>query len=210
MEVIRSIEPIRAKVWFELDSGERQWLGRQAALESGWEQGTEISREDFRRYILLHQYPHALNLAVAMLARRACSRGEIERRLNTARYMDETVEMVLYKLDKEGFLNDRDFAVQWVRSRISRKLGASRIRMELRQKGVDEEDIRSALENVDEQEQLTQAVSLAEKGFARARPDEDQRNVRRRVMSSLIRRGYSWDTARQACSLARGEEDDGL
>ena len=205
MELITAVTPIRTKVWFELENGEKYWLPRQAAMETGWQAGDPVDREAFRKAVLLRQYPHGLNLAVAMLARRPCSRGEIEQKLNTARYMDETVEMVLYKLDSEHLLDDREFAAQWARSRFARKYGAERIRQELKQKGVPEEDIENALAQLNEEEGLAQAVSLARKGFSRAKPEEDARKTMQRVISSLVRRGYAWETAKRACAQALAE-----
>ena len=203
MEVILSVTPVRAKVWFELSDGEKYWLSRQAALEPGWQAGDEVEPEAFRKLILLRQYPHALNLAVAMLARRPCSRGEIERKLRAARYMDETVEMALYKLEREKLLDDRDFAMRWAQSRAGRARGERLIRQELRQKGVSAEDTESAMAGLDPEELFRQAVSLAGKGLARAGSGEDPRKTASRVTASLIRRGYSWDTARKALEEAR-------
>ncbi len=207
MEVIVSVTPIRSKVWFELDGGEKHWLPRKAAQETGWKIGDLVAPEDFRRRVLLAQYPHGLNLAIAMLARRPCSRGEIAAKLKSARYMDETAEMVLYKLEREKLLNDRDFALQWARSRLNRKYGAYRIQQELRQKGVSGEDLEVAMESLDEEELLTQAITLARKGLARGKPGEDPRKTRQRVLASIVRRGFSWDLARQACSQVLSEQD---
>ena len=87
------------------------------------------------------------------------------------------------------------------------KYGPRRIYQELRHKGVSEEDARVALESIDEEDTLSQAFSLAEKAVSRVRPGEDIRKAENRIMNSLVRRGFSWDIARQAVRAALQKED---
>ena len=47
-----------------------------------------------------------------------------------------------------------------------------------------------------------QAVSIAKKGLSRSTAGEDPRKTLQRVMNTLVRRGYDWETARQACQTA--------
>ena len=207
METIREISRVRSRVCIELDNGMKYWLFPSDVLEGGFEAGMEVDPEKLKDFVLTRQYPSALNKAVAMLARRICGSGEIREKLKVSRFSDETVEMVLYKLSREGLLNDADFAAQWTGYRSSMKYGPRRISQELRHKGVHEEDARVALESIDEEDALTQAFSLAEKAVSRARPGEDIRKAENRIMNSLVRRGFDWDTARQAVRAALQKED---
>ena len=212
MDLIQSVTTVRGRVCVELDTGEKFWLLKSAAADLSLREGEEVDTEQFRQVVLRLQYPAALNRAVAMLARRACSRGEIEAKLKQALYHAETIEMVLYKLEREKLLNDQEFSEQWVRSRSGRKMGAGRIYRELRAKGISDEDARDALSNLDEEDQLEQAAELAKKVFLRSKPGEDGRKTMQRAIAALSRRGYSWDLAREACRRALDEmkEDDSL
>ena len=62
--------------------------------------------------------------------------------------------------------------------------------------------IVSALEDRDETDELMNAVSLAKKAWARAKPDSDLYKRRQKVIASLVRKGYSWEMAKEACSTA--------
>ena len=87
--------------------------------------------------------------------------------------------------------------MQWVHSR-SRKYGASRIRQELRTKGIDEDIASEILEDLSEEDQLRQAVALAVKKIRSLQPSCEEKKWKQRITSFLVRRGYSWDLALKA------------
>ena len=147
---------------------------------------------------MVRQYRHALDRAVACLAARAHSKHEIAQKLLRVGYRPCTVEMVLYKLEREHLLNDADFARQWVEARSGRKLGRSRIAQELRRKGIDADEAEEALSAIGEDDQLADAIALAEKAAARAKPDEDPRKTYQRIAAMLARRGFRWDITKEA------------
>ena len=205
MSIIESITVNRSKVWIELDSGEKAWVWKKDFPAMDLSEGQEIDAESFSRLILTRQYRSGLDKAVEMLARRACSQGEIEKKLRTLQYDPQTIEMVVYKLQRENLLDDASFSEQWARYRSQGKYGSRRIYQELRQKGVPEETARNALESIDEEDQMAQAVLLAKKGLSRPKAGEDPRKTLQRAVNMLIRRGYDWDTAKQACQTALNE-----
>lgn len=197
MEIIWSVETIRGKIRITFESSWQVWLRRNEDPGFPLTEGTAVDRESFLAYIRIHQYPPALDRAVRMLAERSCSRREIERKLTLARFDPDVTDLVLFKLEKENLLNDREFAMQWVHSR-SRKYGASRIRQELRTKGIDEDIASEILEDLSEEDQLRQAVALAVKKIRSLQPSCEEKKWKQRITSFLVRRGYSWDLALKA------------
>lgn len=198
MDMIASVKRERGHMRLTLDSGEVLFVSGELFRERPFAEGDAIDVEEYDEWLLPRQYRAALDRAVALLAMRAHSRGEIEQRLLRAHYRPATVEMVLYKLSREGLLDDADFARQWTASRTGRKLGRNRIAQELRHKGVSAGDIEEALSEIDEEDQLASAAALAEKALRRAKPGEDPRKTAQRVTGMLARRGYPWDVARAA------------
>ncbi len=185
-----------------LDDGSKYWLKKDDLADSCLAENLEMDTEAFSQFIRIHQYPRALNQAVAMLARRPCSKGEIIVCLQRSKYSSEVVDLVIYKLEKEKLLNDREFCEQWIQYRLGRKYGPSFIHRELKTKGIPEDMIVSSLENHDQSEELINAVSLAKKAWARVKPDSDLYKSRQKVISSLVRKGYSWEIAKEACNTA--------
>lgn len=205
---VSSITTIRGRVVIELDDG-RSYKIRHSDL-AGFPVYVNMEMDDseFEKKILFCQYPEALNAAVAMLARRACSRREIKDKLLSRGWCQETVDMVLAKLDQQNLLDDRDFSDQWTRYRASGKYGTARIYRELRSKGIDEETALESLGTISEEEQLAAASALAVKAASRRKPGEDLFRIRNRALQALIRRGFSWDIARAACDRAFSSFDE--
>lgn len=170
--------------------------------------GQPLDVEEYDNWLMVRQYRHALDRAVAYLAARARSRREVESKLQQAGYRPCTIEMVLYKLEREHILDDADFARQWVDARSTRKLGRSRIAQELRRKGVSADEAEAALSAIDDEDQLAGAAALAEKAIARIKPGEDRRKAENRILAMLARRGYSWDVAKQALQMAQENSDE--
>ena len=207
MVLITEIRQVRSFCCIVLGSGEQYWLRREDMPSAGFSEGTEYDLVDFMNRIRICQYPRALNHAVSMLARRACSKKEISDRLIRLRYTEDVAELVIYKLEKEKLINDADFCEQWIRFRLSRRIGPSVIRRELKIKGIPEDMISAALSKTDADEERNNAVSLARKAWKRTDSAEDMRKRRRKVIESLVRKGYDWDTARTACDEAENEAE---
>ncbi len=207
MVVIQSLETIRTLVCLTTDRGEKIYLSRKSVAEAGLYEGMEMSDESFSQFVLTRQYRPALDRAVAMLARRPCSEGEIRQKLRQIRYAQETIDMVVYKLQREHLLNDADFSDQWTSYRASHQYGSRRIAQELRMKGVSEQNIRDALESLPEEEEREQALHLARKLSRKTGEKEDPRKARQRLISALVRRGYDWDIARSVCEEILQAED---
>lgn len=202
MDMITAIRRERGRYRISLDSGECITVPGSLLRERPLREGDALDLDEYDNWLMVRQYRYALDRAVGYLAARDHSRHEIEQKLTQAGYRPCTVEMVLYKLEKEHLLNDASFARQWVEARSTRRLGKNRIAQELRRKGVSAEEAEEALSAIDEEDQLSGAIALAEKAIARAKPGEDPRKTASRVAGMLARRGYSWDIAKEAIARA--------
>lgn len=117
-DVVAEVEESRRGAMVHFEGGERLWFGRGAWLErSPLRPGDVEDLDGLKQWLLPRQYPQALAGAVRLLAARARSTGEIRQKLEAYGYMDDTVDMVLYKLEKEGLLDDEAFACEWGRPR---------------------------------------------------------------------------------------------
>lgn len=170
-------------------------------------EGQSIDLSEYDNWLMIRQYRFALDRAVGYLAMRACSKYEIEQKLLRAGYRPNTIEMVLYKLERENLLDDATFARQWVESRTNHKLGKGRIRQELRRKGISVDDAEDALSVIDEDDQLQHAVSLARKAAEKIKKGEDLRKAANRITGMLARRGFSWDVTKEAIRQAFSDEN---
>jgi regulatory protein len=77
--------------------------------------------------------------ALDLLARREHSRRELERKLAARGFDVATVASTLDELEATGALASARFTESFIRSRVARGQGPLRIRAELAQRGIDEE-----------------------------------------------------------------------
>lgn len=206
MDVITGIRKERGRYRVTINDSESILVPVSLLRERPLREGQTFDLEEYDQWLMVRQYRFALDRAVGYLAARDRSKREIEQKLLQAGYRPCTVEMVLYKLEREHLLNDANFARQWVEARSTHKLGKNRIAQELRRKGISAEEAEEALSAIDEEDQLSGAIALAEKAAARAKPDEDRRKTANRIAAMLARRGYSWDIAREAINQAMDAE----
>ncbi|MBR2823051.1 MAG: regulatory protein RecX [Clostridia bacterium] len=202
---VSEIETVRGRVRILLDDGTAYTILKSMFRERPLAVNEELDPEEYAGWVAARQYRSAMDKAVSRLAVRACSRGEIEQKLRRTGYSTETIERVLGRLEKEGFLNDREFAGQWASYRAGQKIGPRRIAQELRSKGIAGREAEEALEALSGEEQMEAAAAVARKLAARAKPGEDPRKVRRRILEGVVRRGYDWETARLAADRAMDE-----
>ena len=159
--------------------------------------GETLDWEAYRKNLLFLQYPDALNRAVAALAARAQSRAELERKLQARGYLSDTVELVLYKLDKENLIDDAAFARAWVAARSARQLGKARILQELRYKGISSDVAEAAVAELDRDDTASQALNLMAK-LLRRYDDPSAPDARRTTIAAMQRRGFTYGEANQA------------
>ena len=208
MDVITAIKKERGRYRVTINDSEDIIVPLSLLRERPLKEGQPINLEEYDNWLMVRQYRFALDRAVGYLAARARSKHEIEQKLLQAGYRPSTVEMVIYKLQRENLLDDADFARQWVESRQNHKLGRSRIAQELRRKGVSQEEAEEALSVIDDEDQLSGAIALAEKAAARIKPGEDIRKASARIAGMLARRGYAWDIAKEAIQHALSNDLD--
>jgi regulatory protein len=83
--------------------------------------------------------------ALDLLARREHSRRELTRKLAARGFPDDIAASALDGLERSGALAEARFTETFVRSRVARGQGPARIRAELAQRGVADDDVEGAL-----------------------------------------------------------------
>ncbi len=203
LDVVKEINEKRHSAVIVMESGEQFRLTwTQLQEHEPFAVGLEVDTEELRQWLLPRQYPMALNDAVALLAQRARASGEIRQKLRRKLYMEDTIEMVLYKLEKERLMDDEAFARDWAASRARCQIGRSRILRELRMKGIPQEMAENALDELDEEEGDEAALALARKLLKRYSSEADERKAMQKMLAAMARRGYGYEDSRRAIETA--------
>lgn len=153
--------------------------------------------------------PGARLAAADLLSRRAWTQAELTARLERRGAPAEIAAAVVADLVARGHVDDRAFADSWVEARSARGIGVTRLRAELRARGVARPLIDSALAGTDPERQLEEARAAARRrlpGLRRGRPDR----IGARLHDHLLRRGYPAAVAarvvRETLSLSTEED----
>ena len=209
LDAVKEIVEKRRSSVIIMESGDTYWLTwTQLQEHEPFVVGQDIDTAKLREWLLPRQYPMALNDAVALLAQRAHASGEIRRKLERKLYMEDTIEMVLYKLEKERLLDDEAFAQEWAASRARCQVGRSRILQELRMKGIPQEMAGAALEALDAEEGDAAAAALARKLIRRYSSEVDERKAMQKMLAAMARRGYGYEDSRRAIETALADAED--
>jgi regulatory protein len=161
-----------------------------ARITAAWLQiGQQLSDEKIAQLQADDSYEAAYQKALHPLNYRPRSSTEVRKNLEKHGYDPEVIEQVLERLGRSGLVNDRQFAQTWVDNRSEfRPRGRRLLNMELRQKGLDDEAIESALSELDE-EQLAYQAALK---YQRKLQDLPKPDFRRKLAGFLARRGFGY------------------
>lgn len=123
---------------------------------------------------------------------RAKSKGELLTHLKARGVEDQVAQATIYRLQEAGLVDDQEFAIAWATSRHNHKKISKRvIATELRQKGVTQEEINTALESIDDDAEYQSAFELAMKKYATMSRLEPDVQIRR-IQSLLQRKGFGF------------------
>lgn len=94
---------------------------------------------------MTNELKEARDIAIRMLSRREYSRREIQQKLQRHGCEQADIDQVLTLLIENGAQSDERFAEHFARFRASKGYGPKRIRMELKEKGVESQIIDQGL-----------------------------------------------------------------
>ncbi len=139
----------------------------------------------------------AKNAAYRYLTFRQRSRAEVVQKLREKEFDPSVIQTVLADLTRLGYINDEQFAAQWASSRVRlRGYGRRRIEQELKDKGLDRDVVRKALEEiVDTETERETARKEADKKLNTMKL-QDRETRRRRLAGFLERKGFPYDIIR--------------
>jgi regulatory protein len=98
------------------------------------------------------QFKRARERALRLLALRARSRAELQKKLAEREFSKSAIDRVLENLGELGYLDDEAFAVNRARHlAVNRLYGDRKIEEQLREKGIDREAAQAAIREVREE-----------------------------------------------------------
>ena len=142
----------------------------------------------------------AKNAAFRLLEVRPRSVEELTARLRLKNCPAGLIQETIQFLKKYNYLDDRQFAADWIRARLKQGYGLRRIEMELRQKGVDQAIIDAQATAAKDAQGANGEETLRELTRRRAARFEslDPLKRKKRLFDFLARRGFDIEEIQKA------------
>ena len=148
-----------------------------------------------------------MDAALSYLTGRMRTVREVEEKLDDLQYGEGDVLTTVERLKELGLLNDREYAREFVRSRLATKpVSRQKLYLDLKAHKVPEELIRETLDDLPRETEADNAREVAQK-FWRQMSALEAGVRRERVLRRLMSRGFSTEASLAAIREAETEED---
>lgn len=179
-----------------LELGGEEWgsVPDSIVLSHSLHEGQQLDEAELEALGAEVALAEALNAALSCLAYRPRSRTELLRHLRRKGHAEETACTAISRCEELGYIDDRAFALSFVRDRIRfRPSGRRRLRSELGARGVGAEDTEAALDEAFREFGISERDLLRQSATRRARAlqSAERSAARRRLSGYLLRRGFA-------------------
>lgn len=166
-----------------------------AKIVAGWLKiDQELSEEKIADLLAKDEIEVALIKAFNFLSYRPRTEKEVRDRMAKKGFEEYVIDEIIRRLSEHNYINDSDFADMWVENRSAfRPRGQRALRMELRRKGVADDVIQQATDNLDEKELAFRAAQKQ----ARSYRNLEWADFRKKMYGFLARRGFNYDHINQ-------------
>jgi len=176
-------------------------LSERALLESKLASGIELNAAQLQSYKQLSADDKLYGRVLRWVASRLRSSWEIRQYLQRKDATPALADELMQKLERLGFVDDREFARAWVESRRQLKpTSARKLRMELQAKRISDEIIHAALSGELDEHGDNQPVddrAALQEIIARKRRQLKYRDDEK-LMQYLARQGFGYDDIKSA------------
>jgi regulatory protein len=153
--------------------------------------GQELSDEKIAQLLTNDANEGAFHQALRLLEYRPRTEEEIRKNLRKHGVEDPIIESVLERLRRGELVNDQQFAKAWIENRSEFRPRSRRaLTYEMRQRGVSNEAIQSALLEIDVDED--ELAYQAARKYARKLSDLEWIAFRQKLAGFLSRRGFNY------------------
>ena len=163
-------------------------ISQKAALDL--QIGQNLADADVKILKQADQDNRIMTSALKSLSHRPKSESELQKKLEEKGFDPEQIKPVMDRLKTHRLIDDSDFAERWVENQtVFRPRSKKMLTLELRKKGVAEENISDSLRNLDEEKAAYDCGSK----YARRLNRLNWQEFRTKLSGHLVRRGFSYD-----------------
>jgi len=175
-------------------------VDEEVVSKLGLEKGEDLTEQKIKEILIQKSENEAKEVALRFLSFRRRTEKEVKDKLKRKDFDEKTIKTTIDKLKEYDLINDSEFATAWVKERLAYKpRGKKLLRQELWKKGIKKDIIDQVTEELCQDEDKS-ALELLEKIKKRYK-NLEPKVARRRMLSLLLRRGFSYETAKNTLAL---------
>lgn len=162
----------------------------------GIAKGKEITYDDLNSLLYEDLKIKAMRKSLSLLSYKPRTEKEMRDKLKDNEYDHEIIDVTVDKLIGLGYINDYDYAISFIESRMS-AYGMYRIKSDLYRKGISSETLDRAISDSDtDQNDEIREIFLKKLKSCDGLTNEKRYN---RVMSFMLRKGFDFRSINQLC-----------
>ena len=174
-------------------------LDEEVLYKSGLKKGESLTQHRIEEITEEERKKEAKDVALKFLSFRRRTEKQVREKLQKRGFDERTIDATIDKLKEFDLINDLEFAFSWVKDRLAYKpRGKKLLKQELWKKGIRKDIIERVTEELCQDEDKS-ASDLVEKIKKRYR-NLDPQVAKRRMYNLLLRRGFSYETTKNALS----------
>ena len=195
--ILESLRKRRDKIILSFNNSEKLEIYYDVYLTLSLYKGDEVSAKRLEDIKITNAEYEVKNSAFRYLSNRSHSTFELKTKLRKKEFDSEIIDKVLIELSEKKYLNDFQFAENFVRNRIERrKEGVLKITSELYKKGVNREIISEVIDKIKENPQIKDnALELGKSKLNKIiqRGEHDKTKIKSKLFNFLRGRGFTND-----------------
>ena len=194
---LKSIEKRRNKIFLKFDDYETIEIYYDVYLNASLFKGDNYSAKKIEELKLANNIYEVKNSAFRYLSNRSHSSFELKNKLRKKGFDATIIETVVLDLKDKQYLNDFEFAKNFVRHRVERRReGIMKITAELFKKGISRQIISEVTESISEHPQnIENAIELGKSKLEKIqkRGETDYNKIKSKLFNFLKGRGFTSD-----------------
>ena len=167
-----------------------------------------IKEEELNKIIKDNKNYESYYDALKTLKRTIKTKEEIRKRLTEKKYSKENISFAINTLEKQGYLNDKNYANSYVHNAIiTTNKGPKKIALELDKKGVELHDYNEALNEFSKDLEKEKIEKLISKKI-KSNHNKSSRALKQKIELDLINNGFSKDLIKEVLNNTLIEENN--
>lgn len=183
-------------------------VSESVLIKYGLAKGRELDESLIEQIKYDDEVAKAFNAAINYLGHALRTIKQVKQKLTEKEVSEAIQDQAITQLKNLGYLDDANYAMHYVATKklISPK-GPNAIKIDLKQAGILDHDIESALSSYTYEEQIKIAQKMAAK-FAHTYNRESTRAKQQKIIQALANKGFSFDIGQTVVSELEVENDD--